>query len=185
MAKPDSNRMADAEKARQLEAEITDPRDRAENIVKQLADSPEKKAAAGDAAGAATTAGLLGIITSLMNRLDKIEARKEELKRPPVHLRCSTCGQVASICRGEHVTLMVAPSTREYWARFQGVEINGVRYCGASVVACSQADTIMAMVRRWEGRENKLFLPGGKIFGDYASLGGKAPTPAVGSTPII
>lgn len=188
-------KLAEAEAAREKERTqpYKDPRDQASSTVEEVADAPEKRRAAGDKEGAARVEALLSMLERAVDRIDKMDKeiqtlRKGQVEAPPPptsKMKCSTCRQVLSICNGKHKYVMVAPRDRALWQNFQGITINGVKYVGGEMVAESQADTILAMVGRFEMRERRLFIPGGKVFSSMAELGGGATGGRPGSTPII
>lgn len=138
-----------------------------------LQDAAEQKRASG--ASEVTVSMTEASYKLMVKNLELMEKRVRSLEgRPPVvttpsrNIKCGVCMQVSpSVCDGTHVAVMVAPKSQEFWRHFQGVIWNGVRYAGRCLLPVSIADPLVASIGRWEANERKLYIPGGKVHGEY------------------
>lgn len=160
------------------------PTERLERLPSEVQDAAEQKRAQGDHAGAAradaAVAALTKTVEMLLSRMEAMEQKPSQpTVRGTIHLmKCSTCGQYLldtassrGVCTGVHVPAFIAPITREFWADFDGIIINGVRYRGHVQLPLAMADEVKAHCSRWEAMERKKKIAGGRNIGSDA-LGG-------------
>jgi hypothetical protein len=182
--------LQDAETARSKaykEGGTWDERETRASVVEEVADAAEQKKAAGDQLGADIATKALQALTQA---LELMESRIGKLEQPKTLntkerlLKCPTCSQMMrsasgrGVCTGQHVQVMVAPNDFSLWPSYQGTVWNGITYAGRCTLPVTIAGSVKAEISRWEQREKKKFIPGGKMFGagDFAtgstSLGG-------------
>lgn len=176
--------LQDAEAAQntvQSESHHMEPKEMREALPDQLQAAVEEKKAQGAPAEATAAAEMsLKLVLRALEMMEKRVAgievgQKSVLVSKETFLTCSTCGQTVKstltgrgVCNGDHVFVTVAPQDMSLWESFQGYVWNGVRYAGRQMLPRAIASSVMAAVYRWESREKKKFLPGGKVFGDIA-----------------
>ncbi len=185
--KSGDSQLQDAEAARAKaykEGGSWEPKETRESLIAEVQDGAEQKRAVGDVAGADRS---MAALTKLTQALEMMEKRIASVESRPQNdptqviagrgkiklLRCPTCKQYLfsaslkrGVCKGEHVMVRVAPHDPEMYQFFQPVEINGVRYFGRTFVPPSIEQELLVRVSRWERRERKKFIKGGRIFGE-------------------
>lgn len=136
------------------------------------------------------TKALEGLETRLkkMETRDPITASESKTIINPLTLpRCGICEQYLKnprtgrgVCNGTHKMARVVPSDTDLWVNFPGIMRNGINYAGTVQVPEEMHQDILTSVRRWEVGQKRLFMPGGKVFGDM-----DVRSAGLGRTPII
>ena len=187
-SKSGDSTLQDAQDARETERKkggTWDEKENRESLMDEVQDAAEKKRAAGDLEGAAKTELALEKLAKAFEALENRISRVESTPAVPAPttvgkqkqlMKCPTCRQTVhnkssgrGVCAGLHAPVMVAPAEMDMRRGFPGIQWNGVNYIGHCLLPLTIVDAVMVSVRRWEHRERRKFIKGGKIFGDLST----------------